>query len=77
MAYIYTLKMSFIETLNQIISLLMKTFTLNLLISALLVRMQYVTYLLADDPGTYRWVALEMIKRKSYGRVLCLSYGKC
>ncbi|KAK7246499.1 hypothetical protein RIF29_41368 [Crotalaria pallida] len=24
--------------------------------------------LLADDPGTYRWMAPEMIKRKSYGR---------
>lgn len=23
---------------------------------------------LADDPGTYRWMAPEMIKRKSYGR---------
>lgn len=24
--------------------------------------------LLADDPGAYRWMAPEMIKRKSYGR---------
>ncbi|CAL5344989.1 hypothetical protein CsSME_00032016 [Camellia sinensis var. sinensis] len=24
--------------------------------------------LLADDPGTYRWMAPEMVKRKSYGR---------
>lgn len=24
--------------------------------------------LLADDPGTYRWMAPEMIKRKSYGK---------
>lgn len=24
--------------------------------------------LLAEDPGTYRWMAPEMIKRKSYGR---------
>ncbi|KAL1289190.1 hypothetical protein HN51_057841 [Arachis hypogaea] len=29
---------------------------------------EVVCDLLADDPGTYRWMAPEMIKRKSYGR---------